>query len=153
MNVSTWKIVANRYNPFFGCIQLWKVFFHISLQHVDVDIHFFFFVLQWAKKNTKSDSEIEPFVPHLSHIKKSWYHKIVTFKPWSDKLRLFKIQNILLRYTTWTFNWNSTDGLWCYHCHEEMLYVLSLKKLGRISFPLNDLHKSDRLVLTAHFFT
>lgn len=34
------------------------------------------------------------------------------------------------------FYWNNTDCLWCYHCYDEMLYVSSLKKLGRISFPL-----------------
>lgn len=36
VNISTWKIIANGSNRFFGCIQFRKVFFHISLQHVDV---------------------------------------------------------------------------------------------------------------------
>ena len=34
------------------------------------------------------------------------------------------------------FNWNNTNGLWCYCSQEEMLYVSSLKKLGKIYFLL-----------------
>lgn len=86
MNVSTWKIVANGSNPFFGCIQLWKVFFHISLQHVDVVLIYTEFLSPMSEENHQVKLwMIEPFVSHLSHLKKSWYHKMVIFKPWSDK--------------------------------------------------------------------